>query len=574
MTETEETEDKRIIYDEEAREQLRSGVQTLAKAVKSTLGPRGRNVVLAEDFGTPNITKDGVSVAEEIELEGKFRNMGAQIVKQAATSANDQSGDGTTTATVIAEKVFLEGMKSIVAGTDPNELRRGIERSIEQVIRFLKDKSTPIDSHEKIKQIATIAANNDPEIGEKLAEAMDQAGEDGVVTIEEGKGLETTVETVEGMEFDRGYLSPYFVTDEENRECVLEEPLILLYEDDISNMQELLPLVEKVNQTDKPLLIIAENVEGEALSTLVVNKMRDVFTSAAVKAPGYGDRRKQMLQDLAVLTGGSVIWEETGMSLEDVSIDQLGTAKKVVIDQDSTTMIEGAGSTEAIEQRVQQIRNKMDSSDSDYDREKLEERLGKLAGGVARINVGAATDVEIDEREDLVEDALHAVRSAMDEGIVPGGGVSLLRAAQTLDKRVKGLSEEQKIGRDIVKRALEAPAVQIADNAGLAGNVVKNKILEEDEFEFGFNAKSREYGDLVEMGVIDPTRVVAHSLQFGATTAYMMLITDALISMVDEDAEEEQGQPGAGGMGGMGGMGGGMGMGGMGMGGMGGGMPM
>ncbi len=574
---------KEIIYDQEGREQLRSGVQTLAKAVKVTLGPKGRNVVLSKDFGSPTVTKDGVTVAEEIDLDGRFRNMGAQMVKEAASRANEQSGDGTTTATVLAEAIFLEGMKSVVGGNDPIAIQRGIHKTVKSVSRFLQEKSSDVSKQEEIENIATIAANNDPDIGGKLSQAMEEVGEDGVITVEEGKSLETTVETVEGMQFDRGYLSPYFVTNQENREVVLEDPYILIHEEKISNLQSLIPVIEQVKDSGKPFLIIAENIEGEALATLVVNKLRGTFRSAAVKAPGYGDRREQMLKDIAVLTGGDVIWDDVGINLEDVTIDQLGRAKKVVIDQDETTIIEGAGSTEAIEKRAGQIQRQMDEADSDYDREKLEERLGKLAGGVAQVNVGGATEVEVEEKKARAEDALHATRAAVEEGILPGGGVSLLRATRNLEQRVKGLTEEERAGLRIVKQALRKPAMQIANNAGSEGGVVAERILEADEFEYGYNAREDEFTNLVEAGVVDPTKVVRQSLEYAASVSAMMLTTNALISGGEEEAGEEAGAaPGAGGMGGgMGGMGGGMpggmggGMGGMmgGMGGMGGGLP-
>lgn len=565
---------KDILYDQEGRNELRSGVQTLAKAVKSTLGPQGRNVCISEEFGSPTITKDGVQVAEEIDLTGRFRNMGAQLVKESASKAADTAGDGTTTATVLAEAIFLEGMKALAAGHDAMSLRRGLNHALREVRTYLEEQATPIEGQDDIQQVATVASNNDEELGSMIAEAMDEVGTDGVITIEEGKSLETTLEFVEGMRFDRGYLSLYFVTDQEEKVCELEDPYILLYDDSISQLDDMLPLLETIQQSGKPLLVIAENVEGQALSTLVVNNMRGVFSSAAIKAPGYGDRREEMLEDIATLTGGQVISEDLGIDLKNVTIDQLGRAKKVVSTKDETTIIEGAGSTESIESRINRIRDEINEADSDYDVEKLEKRLARLGGGVAQLNVGGATEVDVEEKKDRAQDALDATRAAIEEGVLPGGGVSLLRASEEAIS-FDGLTEEEKMGAKILRDALRLPVKQIAENAGQHGGLVADKILKDDHFTFGFDALNEEFTDLEEAGVIDPMKVVRNSLEKALSVASVMLTTDALVTETgsQEDDEEEEaaaqgmgaGAPGMGGMGGgMGGMGMGGGMGGMG----------
>ncbi|MDZ7779580.1 MAG: chaperonin GroEL [Gemmatimonadota bacterium] len=543
---------KQLEFDVEARARLQSGVDQLARAVKVTLGPKGRNVVLDRQFGAPTVTKDGVSVAKEIELEDPIENMGAQMVKEVATKTSDIAGDGTTTATVLAQAIFGEGLKNVTAGTNPMGIRRGIDKAVEQAVEELKKLSTPTKGKKEIAQVGSISANNTPEIGELIADAMDKVGKDGVITVEEARGLETTLETVEGMQFDRGYLSPYFVTDSERMEVDLEDPMILIYDKKISAMKDLLPVLEKVAQSGRPLLIVCEEVEGEALATLVVNKLRGTLKVAAVKAPGFGDRRKQMLQDIAVLTGGQVISEDVGFKLENAVLSDLGEAKRAVIDKDNTTIIDGAGEADRIKGRVDELRNQIENSTSDYDREKLQERLAKLAGGVAVIHVGAATESEMKERKALVEDALHATRAAVEEGIVPGGGVALLRAQSALD----GFTverEDENVGIQILRRALEHPIRQIVENAGVEGSIVVAKVRE-SEGSFGYNAQDEKYEDLVKAGVIDPTKVVRTALQNAGSIAGLLLTTEAVV--VDIPEEEPAGGGGPGGMpgGGMGGM--------------------
>jgi len=541
---------KIIAFDEAARNKILAGVNTLADAVKVTLGPKGRNVVLEKSFGSPTITKDGVSVAKEIELEDKFENMGAQMVKEVASKTSDVAGDGTTTATVLAQSIFREGAKMVAAGLDPMALKRGIEKAVAVCVDELKKLSKSTKDRKEIAQVGTISANNDETIGGIIAEAMDKVGKEGVITVEEAKGMETTLDVVEGMQFDRGYLSPYFVTDPERMEAVLENPYILIHEKKISSMKELLPVLEQIAKLGRPLVIIAEEVEGEALATLVVNKLRGTLQVAAVKAPGFGDRRKAMLEDIAILTGGKCLAEELGLKLEQVQLSDLGKAKRIVIDKDNTTIVDGAGKKADIEGRVKQIRAQVEETTSDYDKEKLQERLAKLVGGVAVINVGAATEVEMKEKKARVEDALHATRAAVEEGIVPGGGVALIRCIPALDK-VKASSEEQS-GVNIVRRALEEPCRQIAENAGVEGAVVIDKI-KAGKNAFGFNAASEEFEDLLQAGIIDPTKVTRSALQNAASIAALMITTEALIADKPEEKKEIPGGHG-GGMGGMGGM--------------------
>ncbi len=541
---------KELVFDTDARARLKSGVDKLSNAVKVTLGPKGRNVVLDRKFGSPTVTKDGVSVAKEIELEDAVENMGAQMVKEVATKTSDVAGDGTTTATVLAEAIFTEGLKNVTAGSNPMGIRRGIDAGVEAVVDRLAAASTETKGKKEIAQVGAISANNNMEIGDLIAEAMEKVGKDGVITVEEARGLETELDTVEGMQFDRGYLSPYFVTDPERMESVLEDPMILIHDKKISSMKDLLPILEKVAQMGKPLLVIAEDVEGEALATLVVNKLRGTLKVAAVKAPGFGDRRKAMLQDIAVLTGGQVISEEVGFKLENAVASDLGTAKRVVIDKDDTTIIDGAGSEDKIHGRIEEIKVAIDKSTSDYDREKLQERLAKLAGGVAVINVGAATETEMKEKKALVEDALHATRAAVEEGIVPGGGVALLRAQAALDD-LSDAGEDEQIGVNILRRALESPIRQIAVNAGAEGSIVVANVRDGKEG-YGYNAQSDNYEDLVPAGVIDPTKVVRSALQNAASIASLLLTTEAVVV---EKPEEEKPMPGGGGGGGdMGGM--------------------
>jgi len=523
---------KNIVYSEDARQAILRGVNQLADAVKVTLGPKGRNVILEKKFGGPTITKDGVTVAKEIELKDPLENMGAQMVREVASKTSDIAGDGTTTATLLAQSIFREGVKSVAAGANPMALKRGIEKAVAKVVEQVQSSSKPI-SGEAIAQVGTISANGDETIGNTIAEAMTKVGKDGVITVEESKTLETDLETVDGMQFDRGYLSPYFVSDADRMECVLEDPYILIHEKKISNMKDLLPLLEQIARTGKPLLIVAEEVEGEALATLVVNKLRGTLNAAAVKAPGFGDRRKAMLEDIAILTGGKALMEETGIKLEGVRLEDLGSAKRVTIDKDNTTIVDGAGETSAIEGRVKQLRGQIEETTSDYDREKLQERLAKLAGGVAIIRVGAATETEMKEKKARVEDALHATRAAVEEGIVPGGGVALLRGAKALDD-VKFEGDEQ-IGLNIVKRACEEPLRQIVANAGLEGAIVTEKVRADKGVNYGFNAATDEYGDLVASGVIDPTKVTRTALQNASSIAALALTTEAMVVEIPEE---------------------------------------
>jgi len=522
---------KQLMFDEEARRSILRGVDKLANAVKATLGPKGRNVVLDKKFGAPNITKDGVTVAKEIELEDPFENMGAQMVKEVASKTSDVAGDGTTTATVLAQAIIREGMKNVTAGSNPMALKRGIDKAVELVVEEVKKISKPTKGKKEIAQVATISANNDKTIGDLIADAMEKVGKDGVITVEEAKGVETTLEVVEGMQFDRGYISPYFVTDPERMETVMENPLILINEKKISGMKDLLPILEQIAKLGKPLLIISEEVEGEALATLVVNKLRGTLTTCAVKAPGFGDRRKEMLKDIAVLTGGEVISEELGIKLENIRLDDLGKCKKVVVDKENTTIIEGAGKDKEIEGRIKQIRTQIDETTSDYDREKLQERLAKLAGGVAVIKVGAPTEIAMKEKKARVEDALNATRAAVEEGIVPGGGVVLIRAMAVLEKG-KATTDE-KIGMEIVRRALEEPIRQIAENAGVEGSIVVQKVRE-GSGAFGFNAETEEYEDLMATGIIDPTKVTRIALQNAASIAGLMVTTECMVTEIPE----------------------------------------
>ena len=543
---------KDLVFDTEARQKLMLGVDKLSHAVKVTLGPKGRNVVLDRKFGAPTVTKDGVTVAKEVELEDPVENMGAQMVKEVATKTSDLAGDGTTTATVLAQSIFAEGLKNVTAGSDPMAIKRGIDKAVNEVVDDLRKLSVETKGKTEIAQVGTISANSDAEIGELISDAMEKVGKDGVITVEEARGLDTTLDTVEGMQFDRGYLSPYFVTDPERMEAAVEDAMILIHDKKISNMKDLLPILEKVAQMGKPLVIVAEDVEGEALATLVVNKLRGTLKVCAVKAPGFGDRRKAMLQDIAVLTGGQVISEELGFKLENAVISDLGSAKRLVIDKDNTTIVDGAGDNERIQGRIEEIRVAIDKSTSDYDREKLQERLAKLSGGVAVINVGAATETAMKEKKARVEDALHATRAAVEEGIVAGGGVALLRAQTLLDSFEVGSHSEQ-IGVDILRRALESPIRQIATNAGVEGSIVVDRVRSSDEGNYGFNAMSEEYEDLVQAGVIDPTKVVRTALQNAASIAGLLLTTECTVV---EHPEEEAPPAPAGGGGGMGGMGG------------------
>jgi chaperonin GroEL len=545
---------KEIRYEMKAREALQKGINILANAVKVTLGPRGRNVILEKSWGAPTVTKDGVTVAKEIELDDKFQNMGAQMVKEVASKTSDVAGDGTTTATILAQAIYNEGQKLVAAGNDPMDIKRGIDKAVEVVISELAKMSKPTKDQREIAQVGAISANNDETIGNIIAEAMNKVGKEGVITVEEAKGMETTLEVVEGMQFDRGYLSPYFVTDPEKMQASLQDPFILIHEKKISVMKDLLPILEQVAKMGKPLVIVAEDVEGEALATLVVNKLRGTLQCAAVKAPGFGDRRKAMLEDIAVLTGGQVISEDLGVKLESITLSDLGKAKRITIDKDNTTVVDGAGTRSALEGRVRQIRAQIDETTSDYDREKLQERLAKLIGGVAVINVGAATEPEMKEKKARVEDALNATRAAVEEGIVPGGGVALVRCIPQLDK-IK-IKASQKIGARIVQRALEEPLRQIAENAGHEGSVVANKVKEGKDA-FGFNADSEKYEDLMQAGVIDPTKVVRYALQNAASVAGLLLTTEAMVAEKPEEKKDTPGMP-PGGMGGMGGMGGGM----------------
>ena len=541
---------KDVKFGTDARNRMLKGVDTLANAVKVTLGPKGRNVVLEKSFGAPRITKDGVSVAKEIELEDKFENMGAQMVKEVASRTNDTAGDGTTTATVLAQALVREGMKSVAAGMNPMDLKRGIDQAVNVVVASIKAMAREVANSDEVAQVGTISANGEAEIGRQIADAMQKVGNEGVITVEENKGLETETDVVEGMQFDRGYLSPYFITNPEKMVADLEDCLILLHEKKLSSLQPMVPLLETVIQSGKPLLIIAEDVDGEALATLVVNKLRGGLKIAAVKAPGFGDRRKAMLQDIAILTGGQVISEDLGMKLESVGIDMLGTAKKVTITKDETTIIDGAGEKAEIEARVAQIRQQVEETTSDYDREKLQERLAKLAGGVAVIRVGGSTEVEVKERKDRVDDALNATRAAVQEGIVVGGGVALVQAAKTLEG-LQGANADQNAGIAIVRRALESPLRQIAENAGVDGAVVAGKIRESDDVTFGFNAQTEEYGDMFKFGVIDPAKVVRTALEDAGSVAGLLITTEAMVA--DKPAKDggAAGMPDMGGMGGM-----------------------
>src|SRR5215203_4981502 len=540
---------KELLFNTDARAKLKKGVDHLAEAVKVTLGPKGRNVVIDKKFGSPTVTKDGVTVAKEVELSDPIENMGAQMVKEVATKTSDLAGDGTTTATVLAQAIFREGLKNVTAGANPMELKRGIDRAVEAVVEQLRSISVPSTGKKEIAQVGTISANNDKEIGNLIAEAMGKVGKDGVITVEEAKGLETTLETVDGTQFDRGYLSPYFVTNPEKMEAVLDDPYILIHDKKVSSMKELLPLLEQVAQTGKPMLLIAEDVEGEALATLVVNKLRGTLKVVAVKAPGFGDRRKEMLRDVAVLTGGQLISEELGLKLENVTLENLGRAKRVVIDKDNTTIVDGKGKPEDVQGRIAELRSAVEKTTSDYDREKLQERLAKLAGGVAIINVGAATETEMKEKKARVEDALHATRAAVEEGVVPGGGVALLRAQSALD-RIKG-TEDEKTGVEIIRRALEEPIRMIAQNAGAEGSIVVGRVRLSKDKNFGYNAATDSYEDLVKAGVIDPTKVTRTALQNAASIAGLLLTTECVVVEKKEEKAAPAGGPPGGGMGGM-----------------------
>ena len=542
---------KDVKFGTDARNRMLNGVNILADAVKVTLGPKGRNVVLDKSFGAPRITKDGVSVAKEIELEDKFENMGAQMVKEVASRTNDEAGDGTTTATVLAQAIVREGMKSVAAGMNPMDLKRGIDLATTKVVEAIIAMARPVSDSDEVAQVGTISANGEADIGQQIADAMQRVGNEGVITVEENKGLETETDVVEGMQFDRGYLSPYFVTNTEKMTVELEDAIILLHEKKLGSLQPMVPLLEAVIQSGKPLLIIAEDVEGEALATLVVNKLRGGLKIAAVKAPGFGDRRKSMLQDIAVLTGGQVISEDLGMKLENVTIDMLGSAKRVAITKDETTIIDGAGDKAEIEARVMQIRGQIEETTSDYDREKLQERVAKLAGGVAVIRVGGMSEVEVKERKDRVDDALNATRAAVQEGIVVGGGVALIQAAKTLDG-LKGANSDQDVGISIIRKAIESPLRQIAENSGVDGSVVAGKIRESDDKAFGFNAQTEEYGDMFKFGVIDPAKVVRTALQDAASVAGLLITTEAMVA--DKPSKDGGGGGGMPDMGGMGGM--------------------
>ncbi|MEK9597621.1 MAG: chaperonin GroEL [Alphaproteobacteria bacterium] len=544
---------KDVKFGSDARTRMMEGVDTLANAVKVTLGPKGRNVVLEKSFGAPRITKDGVTVAKDIELKDKFQNMGAQMVREVASKANDTAGDGTTTATVLAQSIAQEGAKAVAAGMNPMDLKRGIDIAVEAVVKSLESQSQKITTSDEVAQVGTISANGEVEIGKMIAEAMERVGKEGVITVEEAKSLETELDVVEGMQFDRGYLSPYFVTDAEKMRASLEDPYILLHEKKLSNLQDMLPVLEKVVQSSRPLLIIAEDIEGEALATLVVNRLRGGLKVAAVKAPGFGDRRKAMLEDIATLTNGTVISEEVGIKLESVTLEMLGTAKRVEITKEDTTIVDGAGDKEEIEARCNQIRAQSEETTSDYDREKLQERLAKLAGGVAVIRVGGATEVEVKERKDRVDDAMHATRAAVQEGIVAGGGVALVKALASLEN-LASANGDQEVGIRIIRKALEAPARQIANNAGADGSVIVGKLIEEENPTIGYNAQTGEFTDLIKAGVIDPTKVVRSALQNAASVAGLLVTTEAMVAELDEPKAAAP-APDMGGMGGMGGMG-------------------
>ena len=535
---------KMMAFDQEAREAMRRGVAKLARAVKVTLGPKGRNVILQKSFGSPTVTKDGVTVAKEIDLEDVYENMGARMVREVASKTSDVAGDGTTTATVLAEAVFNEGLRAVVAGVNPIQMKAGIEKAVEEIAAKLKEMSIPVKGKKEMAQVASIAANNDPEIGDLLAEAMAKVGKDGVITVDEGKSLKTEVEWVEGMQFDRGYLSPYFVTSPQQMQCVLEDCYILVFEKKISSVKDIVPLLEAVVNAGKPLLIVSEEVDGEALATLVINRLRGTFQVCAVKAPGYGDRRKAMMEDIAIITGATAVFENLGMKLENLGLAELGRAKKVIVDKDNTTIIEGAGKTVAIKSRIEQIRHEIAAATSDYDREKLEERLAKLAGGVAKINVGAATESEMKEKKARVEDALHATRAAVEEGILPGGGVALLRASSHV--KPKGLSDDETVGFNIVVRACRAPVTMISSNAGQDGSIVCEKVLG-GSGNFGYNAATNEYEDLVKAGVIDPAKVTRTALQNATSVSTLLLTSDALIAEKPKDSKPKAGGGGHGG---------------------------
>jgi len=545
---------KEVLFGDSARSRMLNGVDILANAVKVTLGPKGRNVVLDKAFGAPNVTKDGVSVAKEIELEDKFENMGAQMVKEVASQTSDVAGDGTTTATVLAQSIVREGLKSVAAGMNPMDLKRGIDKAVATATETLASMSKPCNDTKAIAQVGTISANSDESIGEIIAEAMEKVGKEGVITVEEGKSLDNELDVVEGMQFDRGYLSPYFINNQDAMQVEMEEPYVLLFDKKISNIRDLLPALEAVAKSGKPLLIIAEDIEGEALATLVVNSMRGIIKTCAVKAPGFGDRRKAMLQDIAILTGGQVISEEVGLSLDKITLEDLGTAKRVTVDKDNTTVVDGAGSSDEINARVDQIRTQIEQATSDYDREKLQERVAKLAGGVAVIKIGAATEVEMKEKKDRVDDALHATRAAVEEGIVPGGGVALVRAVASVDG-IKGDNHDQDVGIAIARRAMEEPLRQIVSNAGGEPSVVVAEV-KKGTGNFGYNASNGEYGDMVELGIIDPTKVTRFALQNAASVAGLMITTEAMIGdkPAPEGAAPAGGMPDMGGMGGMGGM--------------------
>jgi chaperonin GroEL len=545
---------KEVKFGSEARTKMLEGVDILANAVKVTLGPKGRNVVLEKSFGAPRITKDGVTVAKDIELKDKFQNMGAQMVREVASKANDVAGDGTTTATVLAQSIAQEGAKAVASGMNPMDLKRGIDMAVDAVVEKIVAGSKTISTSDEVAQVGTISANGEEEIGKMIAEAMERVGNEGVITVEEAKSLDTELDVVEGMQFDRGYLSPYFVTDAEKMRAVLEEPYILLHEKKLSNLQDMLPILEKVVQSSRPLLIIAEDIEGEALATLVVNRLRGGLKVAAVKAPGFGDRRKAMMEDLAILTNGTVVSEEVGIALDSLTLEMLGSAKRVEITKDETTIVDGSGDKVEIEARCNQIRAQAEESTSDYDREKMQERLAKLAGGVAVIKVGGATEVEVKERKDRVDDAMHATRAAVQEGIVPGGGVALVRASVVLDG-LKTANRDQEVGINIVRRALQAPARNIAENAGAEGSVIVGKLMESSDANMGYDAKNNEYTDMIKAGVIDPTKVVRSALQNAASVAGLLVTTEAMVAEKPEPKDPMPAAPDMGGMGGMGGMG-------------------
>ncbi len=530
---------KQIVFDQEARDAMKRGIAKLARAVKVTLGPKGRNVILQKSFGSPTVTKDGVTVAKEIELEDKYENMGARMVREVASKTSDIAGDGTTSATVLAEAIFNEGLRAVVSGINPMLMKRGIEKAVEDVVEKLEKMSIPVKSKKDMESVATVASNHDQEIGKIIAEAMDKVGKDGVITVEEGKTFETTHDFVEGMQFDRGYLSPYFVTDPQKMECELEDPYILIFEKKISNNKDMVPVLEKVLNTGKPILIISEDIDGEALATLVINKLRGTFKCAAVKAPGYGDRRKAMLEDIAILTGGKAVFEDLGIQLENVQLKDLGRAKKIKIDKDNTTIIEGAGKKADLQGRIGAIQRELEKSSSDYDKEKLSERMAKLSGGVAKINVGAATESEMKEKKARVEDAMHATRAANQEGILPGGGVALLRASEGL--KPKGLSQDEETGYNIVIRACKSPIKQISENAGTDGEIVAAKVLDNAAQNFGYDARLDRYCDMVKEGIIDPTKVVRSALQNAASVSTLLLTSDAMVAEISKDDKKPAG---------------------------------